>query len=297
MKAESLFHLLQIRARKLEEGADADQQRQLHAVQAELRVSHSRGWFEVSWRHDGRDFSLNVPEHDFTFYVAGDTGKAVEQRGTTGSVRQRNWEASAALWQRLAEVSGFQIPRSSADSEMGLAPQGRPALVSRNRQILVGTLVALAGTFASGLFVDWTLALSAGPLALLLTLLMPAFDDTQMHRPFSLAEVVIVSGAVFPPLLAGADTLWLLPVAAGLVLTTWTEAVETDLPAAWGLGGLLVGLATFALGIGGLLPGLLLCGGLAALRLLLPRRLAHAHAAWCAVGTLAGLLLERFPAW
>lgn len=295
MKGESLYHLLQIRARKLEEGADADLQRQLRAVQAELRVSHSRGWFEVSWRHDGRDFSLNVPEHDFTFYVAGDTGKAVEQRGTTGNVRQRNWEASAALWQRLAEVSGFSLPALGADDAMGLTPAVAMPRGSRSRQWLVGIAVTVAGTLLASWQAGWIAGFGSGLVALLLTGLAQGLEDTQLGRPFSLPEIAIAAAGTFLPAWFGGDTLWLACMLAGLALLTWMESSDVDLPAGWGIAGILLGVTSYWVGLAAVLLATALCGALVVLRLLAPRRLSTGDVAWCiggaVIGLIAGLLL------
>ncbi len=290
MKAESLFHLLQIRARKLEEGSDTPSARKLRALQAELRVSHTRGWFEVTWRHEGRDYSLNVPEHDFTFYVAGDTDKAVEHRGTTGNVRQRNWRAAADLWRRLAEISGFRIAPDVNDEAMGLAPEVAKAPAFRARQMLTALSVTLIGAIAAGLHTGWDIGLGCGLIALLLAALAPGIEDTQLRRPFSPLETAILAAGAFAPAWFGGDPFWLIPVLAGLALMAWLENGEADLPFAWGLAGALVGAASFWLGIPATLPVFALSGGLLALRFLAPRRLGAADVAWSLSGGVVGLI-------
>jgi len=289
VKAESLFHLLQIRARKLEEGGDTPTVQKLRALQAELRVSHTRGWFEVTWRHEGRDFSLNVPEHDFTFYVAGDTDKAVEHRGTTGNVRQRNWRAAADLWRRLAEISGFRIAPDVNDDAMGLVPKAAKAPTFRARQVLTALSVALIGTVAGVLHAGWEIGLACGLIALLFAALAPGLEDTQLRRPFSPPETAILAAGAFTPAWLGGDPFWLMPALAGLVLMAWLENSEIDLPFAWGVGGALVGGASFWLGIPAVLPVFALSGGLLALRFLAPRRLAAADVAWSLAGGVVGL--------
>lgn len=288
MKAESLYHLLQIRARKLEERADQVTLDRMRAVQAALKVVHSRGWFEITWQFGGKDFSLNVPEHDFVFYVAGDSARAVEHRGETGNVRQQNWRAAAALWQKLAEISGFAVPAPGLAEAMGLTPSDERPRTRRLVQMGTGLGVAAAGLILGGALVGWGPAAASALLAALLTLLLPTFDDTQSRRPFAPAEIVLVAAGAFLPLLQDASTAWLVSLAAGLALLAWIERAEADLPFAWGIGGILAGLPALWIGYAALLPAALIGAGLVALRLLLPRRLAATDVAWCLAGLIAG---------
>ncbi len=290
MKAESLFHLLQIRARKLEDGADDATRRKLQALQAALRVTHSRGWFEITWHFEGRDLSLSVPERDFAFYVAGDTAKAVEQRGHTGNVRQDNWRAAAALWQRLADVSGFTLaPPPAAGEAMGLTPAQVAPGMPRKRQMAASLAVVLAGTAAT-LFQGTGPAFAGGLVAVLLLLLLPGLEETHLRRRFSVIEIALTGGAAFLPAWTGGNALWLVPVLAGLNGALWLERLEIRLAGGWFLGGIAVGAVALILGWAALLPAAPLAVALVLLHLLAPRRIARAEAAAMATGLALGFV-------
>lgn len=323
MKAESLFHLLQIRARKLEEDADVATKQKLKAIQGALRVTHTRGWFEITWQFDGRDYNLSVPERDFTFYVAGDTPKAIEQRGNTGNLRDINWQSASALWQRLSEISGFVLASTEPAKAMGLTPaSGRPR-ASRRHQGLAGLAVVLAGIVVTLLQAGVTAALLSGLVAVLLLLLVPGLEETHLRRRFSPFEVAFVGAPAFVPAWTGDDIVWLLPVLAGLNCVLWLEQREMRLVGGWLLGGFGIGASSFALGWAALLPAAVSALALAVLHLLASRRIARAEstcygagvgiglvtgtmitstattgggASWIA-GCLAGLLLTCFVLW
>jgi hypothetical protein len=292
MKSASLFHLMQIRARKFEERANEKCRRDLRAVQKQLKIEHSRGWFELKWQFDDRDFSLNVPDKDFAFHVAGDTATAVAQRrGGATNLRETNWQQAALLWRRVAEVSGFVISDDLLRGDLGLTPElTLPDESCRLRIIVILAMIganAITGMFSSGPFPAATNSLV---LALLFALTM-SLEETHLHEQMTVLEIVIIGIGALLPLWLNGDTLWLLPLLAGLVGTCWLERTERKFPPLWFAAGLLLGLPTMWSGWLGAVPALIMASSLCVLAFVSPYRLSFRSELAGLLGAALGMMV------
>jgi hypothetical protein len=292
MKAESLFHLLQLRLSGLAPDCPASCRDGLAEIQRHLRVTHGRQFFELTWRYHGKDFSLSVADREFAFHVAGDTTLAVDRRGDVTATRLQNWQSAAALWQRLGAISGLSVPEQVFPA--GLAPTPAPRVETAfgwTGVAILGAsvLVGLAAFFVRGAGP----AIGVGLSAFLLASFVWTLDQTHLRKPLGVGGVAVLTFGALVSLAIHWQSLGQVPLLAGIAGAAWLERCGRRDPVLWGISGAMAACAGLTAGWPGsagalaLAFAVLLVGWAAPQKLGRPAALAFAGAA-IATAILAG---------
>jgi hypothetical protein len=283
MKAAALYHLLQIRARKLEEGADAATTSFLRDVQQSLSVTYADSAYLLAWSHASKPYRLTVAGDAFGFYVAGDTSAAqLAQRDRTG-LRSVNWSQAATVWKDVALASGVQ-PRFPAGDELGLSPSTSSAAPLR---ALI--LAAPAAVLSIGLLITGS-PIESGVTALLSTALAAQLCSAQPRGALTLPEAIIVSIVSALPL--GYGLVAPVPVLfAGLVTLGVAERM-TGLwsPLLWVFGGAVLGFSVPA-GVADAAAAVVFVATIVCATLMAPNKLPRTQVAYLGIGLVAGFVV------
>lgn len=300
MKAASLYHLLQLRLRSLTPDCPQSCRDGLAEMQAELAVTHGRGFFELTWAYRGEPFSLSVADREFSFHVAGDTTLAAERRGDVTATRARNWKSTAKLWQRMAAISGFAVPDEAFASALA-PPAGRPAETA-GRRALIGILAgAVAVAFVASLVAGWYAAIVLGATVVLLGCFAWTLDETHLRERLGPCGVAVLAGGALLPLAADWQDGGVIPLLAGCASAAWLERRGHRAALWWAGAGLLAGLAPAMFGWPGsagalaFAVGLLATAWAAPLKLSRPAALAFVGAALAGVVALSALGFRGAP--
>jgi len=251
MRANSLYHLLMIRARKLIE-SQPDIEKNLAPARDSLAVENRRGGFTLTWQARGQSFSLDVPKGRFAFYLRSDHPVALNKRATsTNNLRARNWEAATETWQEVLNLSGYNVALNAGDPALGLVGS-----LTRNimgaADISVRLIVIALTTGVGWLRNDIDGAALGFATAALVVLIVDRIDSSHFCRKASLLEITLSAGG--PCLAAAIKSLSPYGLVAAAFLLFLLEAERREHPRYWGLAGAAGGASLYFAGVFGILP-------------------------------------------
>ena len=101
MKAHALYHLIQLRARKLSEHLPSNIHNKLTEIQTSLKIKRLSGSYSLEWQLGGVNYDLILESDPFKFYEKGDSVKRNAKRSTNLNYRSENWASALQLWKDI----------------------------------------------------------------------------------------------------------------------------------------------------------------------------------------------------
>lgn len=284
MKTAALYHLLNTRAKKIEESAPSELVRKLSDIQRSLKIEFENSSYQIAWEHGGKCHSLTVPNSTFHFYIPGDRNEAAAPAAGK-NYRLENWRSALSVWVQITGDSGIDLPASLDTQEMGLAPassDSQPDLEAYN------LLPALAAGLIAGIAGGAPCGAGVAIAGLSFILLAHCLRTTHLRRPATFPEnAVIAAGCLVPIFFSRLDALWVLPW-AGVALACWAEQASRprQFPL-WLLAGALCGVGMKVVP-GSVFGGAWLALALSVTAFAAPIRMPRLGAAAFAAGAAAG---------
>lgn len=222
MKDKALYHLLQLRARKLQEHIPIADKARLAEIQKTLRVQRDPGEYILHWQVAGHAFTLKTAGDAFSFYEKGDSAKSVARRGEKLNHRTVNWQAALDLWRQIFSISGLEKDVLVDDGSLAFGE------FSPQKQDFGIRINLILSAFAGGIAmfkVPIGMAALVSVTTLLLLLLAQAYTRVQLRQPMRFFERILITGGSLLPILLHSYSVGLVGVTFGLYCLSEIERI------------------------------------------------------------------------
>ncbi|MDH5180608.1 MAG: hypothetical protein OEY07_13145, partial [Gammaproteobacteria bacterium] len=220
MKEQALYHLMQLRARQLQESLTSGQRDALSEIRESLHIERSEGGYLLRWRLAGIDYRYR-PEHDnFSFYIKGDGKKSSAETADMSGYREVNWRAAYSLWLEIYKISGLDV--DILHESDALAFSKRTALPDR-KTLSIDLIAAALFAAAAGLYVDINTGLQVLLCTFIMLRLAGCFEHVHLRHRTRLSEKVIIAAGTLTPILFGAGLIGLIPLLLAMYLVCLAE--------------------------------------------------------------------------
>lgn len=245
MKANSLYHLMQVRARNLSEHLPGDIKIVLLEIQSSIKIKRQSGTFTLDWKIDQIDYSFTLDSDPFKFYEKGDSDKYNVKRGDNLNYRSHNWDASLELWKDIFKTSNLDSGRIIDDGRLAF---GKPLNNKTNITIYHDLGVALLLSLWSTIKYTPTEAVQLFTLILMLLLFANNFSSVHLRKPLHIIEMLIIAVGCIIPLYYGVNLTGGIFLVAGLYLLGVAERQRKYKSSLFTLSGIVLGLAVYSMG-------------------------------------------------
>lgn len=223
MKDKALYHLLQLRARNLQEQLPQEAKADLSEIQKSLTIRRDPGEYVLQWQWSGNAYLLKIGGDEFAFYEKGDSAKSVAKRGGQLNHRQQNWQAALNLWRQIFSECGLRTDVLVDNGVLAFGEFDR-AQKSTHRSANIGfagLLGVLALTFQPTMF-----AISIAIFIFLLLELTDAFTLVHLRQEVTLFEKALVAAGGVLAMLLSVDMVVALGIVLGLYCLSHAERLS-----------------------------------------------------------------------
>ncbi len=246
MKANALYHLMQLRARKLSEHLPENRKTELLEIQASIKIQRKPGTYKIDWKVDQKDYSITLESDPFQFYEKGDNAKRNAMRTDDLNYRTHNWDAALALWQDIFKASDLNSEMITDDGKLAFGKFGKN---STNTPLYQNLGIALLFSILSILRVPLVETLQFFILISVLLLFADNFSTVHLRKPLSLIEKLIIATGCIIPLYYGVSLAGVIFISTGLFLLGLAERQDKNKAILFNVSGITFGLAIYSMGI------------------------------------------------
>lgn len=243
MKANALYHLMQLRARKLSEHLPDDSKATLEEIQSSIKITRQPGTYIIDWNVNQTDYSITMESDPFKFYEKGDNAKRNAKRLGDLNYRTHNWDAALELWRDIFRTSNLDPGPMVDDGKLAFGN----FLENDSRSYSIENIV-VALSFASISFIKYPLVevIQLFIVVLALLLFSESFSSVQLRKPMRILDKIIVAAGGIVPLSMGIDQAGMIFNLAALYLLTKAEKNTTKRLFYYVLSGACFGFAAYA---------------------------------------------------
>lgn len=242
MKAHALYHLLQLRARKLRDHINPQAQSNLIMIQESLMIKRELGCYYINWTIHGIEKNLCIVGEEFKFYEKGDSDKVKAKRPEKLNHRLHNWNAALELWRKIFSTSDLVATVLFDNGELSF---GRVVTTKSKNSFIENGVLASVLALMGFLFFSLSAGIQLGFAALALLWFVAGFSMVHLRQPVHVLEKIIVISGLVIPIYLNVQLAGITLVLFALALSVHAERVDKIQRIAYLTTGILFGLGAF----------------------------------------------------
>jgi len=255
MKANALYHLIQLRARKLLEHLPQDRQTPLRKIQSGIHVERISGGYVLDWALDNKKFSFTLESDPFKFYEKGDDEKHNARRGNNLNYRRHNWDMALELWRSIYRQSNLDPDVLQDDGQMAF---GRFNPIDARTTVIPNILIAMIVTLLSLFKASASGSVQVFIACVLLLYYAENMADVHLRKRLSQLEKLVIASGILIPVYYTNQLTGILLIIGSLFLLCLSERHKTFGNLIYLLSGVLIGGAIYHLGYFAILAGMVI---------------------------------------
>ena len=220
MKASALYHLLQLRAKKLHQHVSSEYAGILTEIQDSLHVDRKSGVYSVSWVYDSKSFTIIIPNDKFKFYIKGDSKKALTNKSQNIDYRAFNWSAALEVWREIFNSIGLD-PALIADD--GLLSYGNFTDRQKRNSIFENIFICILISAASVLATVSNYVIEIFITSFILIIFADNYCMVQTRKKLNYFEKIVVGAGAIVPVYFGVNPVYGVSVILGMHLILYSE--------------------------------------------------------------------------
>ncbi len=287
MKANALYHLMQLRARKLNENLPVDVKILLNEIQSSIKIKRLPGTYRLDWKVHQTDYNLTLNSDPFKFYEKGDNARHNVKRGDNLNYRGHNWDAALELWKDIFKCSNLDAKSICDDGKLAF---GRFVTNKSNVPTYQNIGVALLFSLLAAIKYPLAEIFQLFITILVLLLFTESFSCVHLKKSLQIFEKAIIAAGCIIPLYYSINLTGIIFILSGLYLLGIGERQDKFNGLMFTLSGLVVGLATYYMGIFGLTFAVILFAILVIISIIDSQRISMSNTVLFLVGFITVLL-------
>lgn len=246
MKAQALYHLMQLRARALGENLPGSNKAVLEEIQSSIKIQRKPGTYILNWSVKQTDYSITLESDPFRFYEKGDNAQRNAKRVGDLNYRTYNWNAALELWRDIFKASNLDHEPITDDGRLAF---GDFSKVSSNSSLYQNMGIALLFSLLS--IINHSLVETSLLFIAISALLLYANNLSTVHlrKPLHIIEKLIIAAGCMIPLYFGVGLIGGIFIATGLYLLGIGERQDKFKALLFCLSGISLGLAIYSMGV------------------------------------------------
>lgn len=244
MKANALYHLMQLRAKNLQESLTPERQSILSELQRSLHVKRKGGAYILSWKMAGKELEHIVENEKFRFYGKGDSAKDATIDKKINS-RASNWQSALEVWRDIFKRSNLDDSVLSDNGSMSFG-NSDPDIVENI--LLVDLMLSAVLAFCVYIFYSISESIQMFFVSYSLMQFSSCYSAVHLRQKLSLLEKIVVSTSGALPVYFGVNAIGMIFVLWAIFFACDAEKRAERKSVYFALSGVMFGVGAGSLG-------------------------------------------------